>query len=175
MGSGKPIPGHVYDEIDTYIEQENWELALDTISKTINAYWDKKLNKYNCLWLYSKGAHAAQEYGSTEFLVSFLGVFIAYGEELIKLGPHVLNVVLGYAKIRPPRQDEIAAAKALLEQAKQEYFKHKTEDFHRPPDEVKTQLSKWEKQFVAKSGSCMLQLAVFSAIIVLLLLVALSL
>lgn len=154
MGSGQVVPAHVYDEIDTLLAKEDWWAALEIISKALSAYQDKKLNKYNCLWLYRKGAYAAAQVEQEDYVISFLSAFIKYAEPLASCGPHELQVHLRHAKIRPPRSDEIEEARAQLGEFENEYRRRETEEKNRPSLEVNEEIKQIKKKFLMKGSGC---------------------
>lgn len=162
MGSGQPVPSHVYDEIDTYISEKNWEAALEAIFNAIGAYQDKKLHKHNCLWLYNRGVHVAGEFGAPGFVISFLKAFIDYGGDIIGQGPHVKEVILRSSKIRPPRKQEIEQAKSLLAECERDYIESQTEINNRPQAEVEQEVMKFKSMYALKSGGCLVPIIVLA-------------
>ncbi len=151
---GKPIPSHIYDTIDAHIAKKQWDYAWSAIADAINAYQDKKIAPYNCLWLYHKAAYVASQVNYS-MAVANANKFIIMSEELLNLGSHMQNLELQTAQIRPPRRDEIDEMRALMQRTEIEYIEKQTSK-GKPQEQIQKEIDGFRGEVINKTatGGC---------------------
>jgi len=161
------VPSHVCREIDRLVgaaqsdpahQAVHLDRAYEAVHDAIGRYFDKTpVARFHCLWLFHRGAAIAEQAGRPQVALAYLQRFIADAEALSNQGPHEQQVTLKHAQIRPPRLDEIAAAKARLPQVERRTFELLKENLPgKTDDEIRNEVERCRLSLTTaqKSGPC---------------------